>query len=53
VKKEEEGIFYGISPFILKKSSNLENFFSTTFVLVPATGTFQVFTELFYGLNQL
>jgi hypothetical protein len=41
------------SPLYKKKSSNLENFFFTTFVLVPATGTFQVFTELFYGLNQL
>jgi hypothetical protein len=36
-----------------KKSSNLEIFFSTTFVLVPATGTFQVCNELFYGLDQL
>jgi hypothetical protein len=44
----------GIFPLLIKKFIKFREFFlSTTFVLVLATGTFQVFTELVNGLNQL
>jgi len=45
-----------VSPKCKKKEKIIkfrELFFPTTFVLVPATGTFQVCNELFYGLDQL